>query len=85
MVVGRLRSDDLYHQLRCYPDPWHRSSALSDQAAMLYVCLYFTPNILKTENAAMREIVDKFFPDNWVGDQRLGSTPTLLAFFIFLL
>ena len=33
---------------------------------MLYVVLYFEPDVLKNETATMREIVDKFFPDNWV-------------------
>ena len=33
---------------------------------MLYVVLYFDPEILRNETATMREIVDKFFPDNWV-------------------
>ena len=33
---------------------------------MLYVVLYFEPEILRNETATMREIVDKFFPDNWV-------------------
>ena len=31
MAIGRLRSDDVYHQLSCYPDPEHRSTALSVQ------------------------------------------------------
>ena len=31
MAVGRLRSDDVYHQLSSYPDPEHRSTALSVQ------------------------------------------------------
>jgi WASH complex subunit strumpellin len=30
------------------------------------ICLYFTPDILHNQTAKMREIVDKFFPDNWV-------------------
>ena len=38
----------------------------STQASMLYVVLYFEPDILKNETATMREIVDKFFLDNWV-------------------
>ena len=66
MVIDRLRSEDLYNQIRTYPNPDHRSTALSGQAAMLYICLYFCPNVLKNEGATMREIVDRYFPDNWV-------------------
>lgn len=54
------------HQVSAYPLPEHRSTALANQAAMLYVCLYFSPSILHTQQAKMREIVDKYFPDNWV-------------------
>ncbi|XP_048363465.1 WASH complex subunit 5 isoform X1 [Sphaerodactylus townsendi] len=66
MVIGRLRSDDIYNQVSAYPLPEHRSTALATQAAMLYVLLYFDPSILHTQQAKMREIVDKYFPDNWV-------------------
>uniref|UniRef100_A0A7M4ES32 WASH complex subunit 5 n=1 Tax=Crocodylus porosus TaxID=8502 RepID=A0A7M4ES32_CROPO len=66
MVIGRLRSDDIYNQVSAYPLPEHRSTALATQAAMLYVILYFDPSILHTHQAKMREIVDKYFPDNWV-------------------
>ncbi|VFV34658.1 wash complex subunit strumpellin [Lynx pardinus] len=65
MVIGRLRSDDIYNQVSAYPLPEHRSTALATQAAMLYVTLYFEPAILHTHQAKMREIVDKYFPDNW--------------------
>lgn len=65
-VVGRLRTDDLYHQMVAYPLPQHRSTALATQAAMLFVCLYFCPSTLHNQTASMRETVDKFFPDNWV-------------------
>lgn len=37
MIVGRLRSDDVYNQVKAYPLPSHRSTALSAQAGMLYV------------------------------------------------
>ncbi|KAK2507270.1 hypothetical protein MC885_015223, partial [Smutsia gigantea] len=37
MVIGRLRSDDIYNQVSAYPLPEHRSTALANQAAMLYV------------------------------------------------
>lgn len=56
-------------QVSAYPLPEHRSTALATQAAMLYVCLYFSPSILHTQQAKMREIVDKYFPDNWVRKQ----------------
>ena len=66
MVIGRLRSDDLYNQISAYPFPEHRSTALATQASMLYIILYFAPELLHTQQAKMREIVDKHFPDNWV-------------------
>lgn len=66
MVIGRLRSDDIYNQISAYPLPEHRSTALGTQASMLYIILYFDPDILHNQQAKMREIVDKHFPDNWV-------------------
>ncbi len=78
MVIGRLRSDDIYNQVRCYPNPEHRWAALAEQASMLYICLYFAPDILKTETATMREIADKFFPDNWVISVYMGITVNLV-------
>lgn len=66
MVIGRLRSDDIYNQISAYPLPEHRSVALATQASMLYTVLYFAPSILHNQTAKMREIVDKYFPDNWV-------------------
>lgn len=66
VVIGHLRSDDVYHQIASHPHPDHRSTALAQQAAMLVICLYFSPDILHNQTAKMREIVDKFFPDNWV-------------------
>lgn len=66
MLIGRLRTDDIYHRTACYPLPEHRSTALATQAAMLYIILYFSPQTLHNDTAAMREIVDKLFVDNWV-------------------
>ncbi|KAM9198615.1 WASH complex subunit 5 isoform 2-T2 [Dugong dugon] len=77
MVIGRLRSDDIYNQVSAYPLPEHRSTALANQAAMLYVILYFDPSILHTQQAKMREIVDKYFPDNWVISIYMGITVNL--------
>lgn len=77
MIIGRLRSDDIYSQMQCYPLPEHRSTALATQAAMLYVILYFAPQLLSSEQASMREIVDKHFADNWVISFFLGYTVDL--------
>ncbi|KAJ8965671.1 hypothetical protein NQ314_003953 [Rhamnusium bicolor] len=76
-VIGRLRSDDVYGQISVYPLPKHRSTALATQASMLYVCLYFSSNILHSQTAIMREIVDKYFPDNWVISLYMGYTVNL--------
>lgn len=78
MVIGRLRSDDIYNQISAYPLPEHRSTALATQASMLYVILYFDPEILHNQQAKMREIVDKHFPDNWVIGVYMGMTVNLL-------
>lgn len=78
MVIGRLRSDDIYNQISIYPHPDHRSTALSNQAGMLYVCLYFSPKIIHTQIAQMREIRDKFFSDNWVVPVYMGITVNLV-------
>ena len=53
-LPSRLRSDDIYKQMSVYPDPEHRSAALSTQAAMLYVILYFNPVILHKEPVRRR-------------------------------
>ncbi|EDQ84496.1 uncharacterized protein MONBRDRAFT_34678 [Monosiga brevicollis MX1] len=77
MVIGRLRTDDIYQQMTVYPEPEHRSAALASQAAMLYVILYFEPTALHREPAKMREIVDKHFPDNWVINLYMGTIVNL--------
>lgn len=77
MIIGRLRSDDIYNQISAYPLPEHRSTALATQSSMLYVILYFSPETLQDQSAVMREIVDKHFPDNWVITYYLGFTVDL--------
>ncbi|KAH8380608.1 hypothetical protein KR009_011639 [Drosophila setifemur] len=78
LVVARLRCDDIYNQLTIYPHPAHRSTALSTQAAMLYVCLYFCPKVMHSQGSQMREIVDKFFCDNWCLSVYMGITVNLV-------
>lgn len=45
---------------------------------MLYVCLFFTPATLHGNSARMREIVDKFFPDQWTVSLYMGHTANLI-------
>ena len=71
-VIGRLRSDDMYNQRAAFPDPDHRSAAFAGQAAMLYVVLFFTPETLQHDRPVMREVVDRYFPDNWVITYYMG-------------
>ncbi|EDO41150.1 predicted protein [Nematostella vectensis] len=78
MLIGRLRSDDVYNQISGYPLPEHRSTALATQASMLFVILYFAPEILHSQQAKMREIVDKHFPDNWVISIYMGIVVNLV-------
>ena len=77
MMVARLRSEDMYGQISSYPLPQHRSVALATQARMLYVLLYFVPEVLEDEPHTMREIVDRHFADNWVIAYYMGFTVEL--------
>ena len=76
-VVGCLISDDVYRQSSAFPNIDHRSTRLSRQASMLYVILYFDPAVLRDERARMREVVDKYFHDNWVVHLYAGVTADL--------
>ena len=77
MILGRLRSDDIYGLSRIYPAPEDRSSALAAQASLLYVALYFAPKVLHENKSAMREVVDKHFSDNFVVPLYMGETVDL--------
>ncbi|KAG6444856.1 hypothetical protein O3G_MSEX003553 [Manduca sexta] len=79
-VVGKLRSEDIYNQLTVYTIPEHHSLALATQASMLVVCLFFTPHYLQTDSSKMREIVDKFFPSNWVVPIYMGVTINIIDY-----
>ncbi|XP_019052324.1 PREDICTED: WASH complex subunit strumpellin homolog isoform X3 [Nelumbo nucifera] len=64
-IISLLRDCDLYNRVRHYPDPEHRTVALSSQAGWLYVLLFYSPEFLHN-GIVMREIVDRFFKDSWV-------------------
>lgn len=79
LLIGRIRSDDIYQSSYNYPTPEHRSTALANQAAILYILLFFRPEILHEEGPVMREIVDKHFADNWVINYYMGFTVDLVV------
>uniref|UniRef100_A0A0A9DY79 Uncharacterized protein n=1 Tax=Arundo donax TaxID=35708 RepID=A0A0A9DY79_ARUDO len=64
-VITCLRNGDVYSNIRFYPDPQHRTTALSLQGGQLYVLLFYSHDLLHS-GLVMREIVDRFFKDNWV-------------------
>ena len=73
LLIGRMQTDDVYLMANSFPNPDHRSTRLAGQASMLYVILYFAPDLLKNQKATMREIVDKHFNDNWVISKYMGQ------------
>ena len=77
LTIGRLQTDDIYLMSNSFPNPEQRSTRLATQASMLYVILYFSPDILKKQNATMREIIDKHFNDNWVISTYMGHVVDL--------
>ncbi|CAH0761226.1 unnamed protein product [Diatraea saccharalis] len=79
-VIGKLRSEDIYNQLTVYTIPEHQASALATQASMLVICLFFTPHYLHSDTFKMREIVDKFFPSNWIIPIYMGVTLNLIDY-----
>ncbi|XP_053606278.1 WASH complex subunit 5 isoform X2 [Plodia interpunctella] len=79
-VIGKLRSEDIYNQLSVYTFPEHQPSALATQASMLVICLFFAPYYLHSDISKMREIVDKFFPSNWIIPIYMGVTLNIIDF-----
>lgn len=78
--MGKLRSDDIYNQLAVYTLSEHQAPALASQASMLFICLFFAPHYLHTDTSKMREIVDKFFPSNWVLPVYMGVTINIVDY-----
>lgn len=79
LMLGRLRNDDLYLQLKYYPAPEQRSTALSTMAGMCFTILFFVPDVLQKQNATMNELVNRFFYDNWVISYYMGNRVDLTA------
>jgi WASH complex subunit strumpellin len=77
LVVGALQGDDIYMMDKCFPNPDHRTTRLAGQASMLYVILYFLPDVLDKAKPTMREVVDKHFNDNWIVPIYMGHLADL--------
>ena len=79
LLIAKLQSVDLYNQTTLiFPHPNHRSAALGQQASILYILLYFCPEIMSTQRSRMREITDKFFHDNWIINLGMGELVNLI-------
>lgn len=77
MTIDTLLAEDVYHQMQKFPSSDHRTVALATQSAMLFACLYFSPDTLNSQNSRMREICDKFFYNNWIISIYMGLTVNL--------
>ena len=66
LIVQCLQSDDIYNGVHAFPSPEHRSTRLATQAGMLYVALYFVPELLCSDEGVMRGLVDKHFSETWI-------------------
>lgn len=69
-----IKDDDIYKQMPAYPQAKYRSFALANQGSMLFVILFFRPDVLNGAKSTMREIVDKHFYNTWVIPFYLGYT-----------
>ncbi|KAJ3697216.1 hypothetical protein LUZ61_000921 [Rhynchospora tenuis] len=65
VIISCLRGDDMYSNNRFFTDPIHRTMALSRQGGHLFVLLFYSNGFL-FDSAFMREVVDRFFKDNWL-------------------
>ncbi|KAJ5073715.1 wash complex subunit strumpellin [Anaeramoeba ignava] len=73
IVINKLQSDDIYSQFKTYPHTEHQTTAYANQASMIYIILFFSPEILQSNSSVMRAIVDKFFNDNYVISIYIGE------------
>lgn len=71
-IIIAIKDDDIYKQMAAYPQAKLRSFALTNQGSMLFVILFFMPDVLNKAKATMREIVDKHFYNMWVIPFYLG-------------
>jgi len=79
--INAMKDDDIYDMTQVYGNnPNHRSLALSSQASIIFTLLPFVPKVMDEQEAKMREICDKHFPDNWVIPVYGGQLVDLLSY-----
>lgn len=79
--INAMKDDDIYDMTQVYGNnPSHRSLALSSQASIIFTLLPFVPRLMDDQDAKMREICDKHFPDNWVIPIYGGQLVDLLSY-----
>ena len=71
-MILAIKDDDIYKQMPAYPQARYRSFALANQSSMLFVLLFFMPEVLNRARSTMREVVDKHFYNTWVIPFYLG-------------
>lgn len=53
-VIIAIKDDDIYRQMAAYPQAKYRSFALANQASMIFVLLFFMPEVLNKSKSTMR-------------------------------
>ncbi|KAE9554597.1 hypothetical protein FO519_002157 [Halicephalobus sp. NKZ332] len=53
------------------------------QSAMIYVILFFHPDILHNQQGTMRQVVDKFFQERWIIPLHIELTANLMEKWVF--
>lgn len=53
-IIIAVKDDDIYRQLAAYPLPALRSFALANQSAILFILLFFVPQVLVKAKSPMR-------------------------------
>jgi len=64
-VIHALMTHDMYEDKVSFPSFKHRTARLSKQASNIFVILQFHPKMM-AQSDLMRQVVDRFFGDNWV-------------------
>ena len=53
-IILAIKDDDISKQMPAYPQAKYRCFALANQSSMLFVLLYFIPNVLNKAMGTMR-------------------------------